>query len=350
MKFKLLLLTLLFTLNSLAGNLTLPDLPEPVSNNAVALVSTEAGQHIVSFMGLGVGKTYKDVHDKVWMLTLGDTQWQQMPAVPSSLSLKGRLASVAIGVKGYAYVFGGYTVAEDHTEISSPDNFRFDPKTQSFTKIAPMPVPTDDAVALSYQDKYIYLISGWHNDGNVNLVQIYDIDANTWQQASPFLGQPVFGHAGGIVDNKILLCDGVIVKAQAQKRRTFLPEPACYTGTINSEQPSKIDWRAIPHPTGVARYRMAARGYKPKNSVIFVGGSDNPYNYDGIGYDTKPSEPSNKIWLYNLEEQTWSFKTAERASMDHRGLLILPEKEIALTLGGMAENQTVTDTVNTVKL
>ena len=37
-----------------------------------------------------------------------------------------------------------------------------------------MPVPVDDSVALSYKERYIYLISGWHNDGNVNLVQVYD--------------------------------------------------------------------------------------------------------------------------------------------------------------------------------
>ena len=31
----------------------LPDLPEPVSNNAVALVKTEGGEYLLSFMGLG---------------------------------------------------------------------------------------------------------------------------------------------------------------------------------------------------------------------------------------------------------------------------------------------------------
>jgi N-acetylneuraminic acid mutarotase len=345
-----LLLAVSYTKVTQANTFKLPDLPEPVSNNAVAKVTSEKATYIVSFMGLGSGKTHKDVHDKVWMLKLGEDHWEPMPPVPSSLSLKGRLASIAIGIKDSAYIFGGYTVAEDHTEVSSPDNFRFDPKTKSYTQIAPMPVATDDAVALSYQDKYIYLISGWHNDGNVNLVQIYDIDNDTWQQASPFLGKPVFGHAGGIVDNKILVCDGVIVKAQAQKRRTFLPEPACYLGIIDQKQPTKIDWRVIPHPTGVARYRMAASGDKASNSVFFLGGSDNPYNYDGIGYDGKPSKPSKKIWIYNFVSESWSFKATKSASMDHRGLLILPEQNIVLTIGGMTENQTVVSAVNTISL
>lgn len=350
MKTLSLLITLVFSITVQAKNLPLPDLPEPVSNNAVASVTTEDGQYIVSFMGLGAGKTHEDTHNKVWMLKLGENQWQPMPPVPSSLPLEGRLASVAVGVKNFAYVFGGYTVAQDHTEVSSPDNFRFNPQTQEYSQIAPMPVATDDAVALSYQDKYIYLISGWHNDGNVNLVQIYDIEANTWRQASPFLGQPVFGHAGGMVDNKMLICDGVIVKAQAQKRRSFAAEPACYMGIVDKQQPTKIDWRIIPHPTGVARYRMAASGYDAQNSVIFVGGSDNPYNYNGMGYDGNPSEPSNKIWQYRFDKRSWSFTKAESATMDHRGLLILQKHRTALTLGGMHKGQTVTSSVHKLGL
>ena len=328
----------------------LPNLPEPVSNNAIAEVNAAEGKYLISFMGLGAGKTYADVHNKAWMLKVGDKHWQEAPEVPSSLPLKGRLASIAIGVKEYAYVFGGYTVAQDHTEISSPDNFRFDPINQKYTRIAPMPVPTDDAVALSYQDRYIYIISGWHNDGNVNLVQIYDIESDSWTQGSPFLGKPVFGHAGGIVDNKMVVCDGVIVAAQAQKRRTFKAEPSCYLGMINPQQHEKIDWRTIPHPTGVARYRMAAAGDESQKRIVFMGGSDNPYNYDGIGYDGKPSGPSNKLWLYDLEKEAWSFATAAQASMDHRGLILLPEQQKALTIGGMKENQTVISTVQDIAL
>jgi hypothetical protein len=41
-----------------------------------------------------------------------------------------------------------------------------------------MPVPVDDDISLPYQSRYIYLISGWHNDGNVNLVQLYDTKTN----------------------------------------------------------------------------------------------------------------------------------------------------------------------------
>ena len=79
--------------------------------------------------------------------------------------------------------------------------------------------PVDDTVALVYQNRYIYLVSGWHGSGiskstgNVNLVQVFDSQQGRWFNATPFPGAPVFGHAGGIVDDQFLIVDGVKVNA-----------------------------------------------------------------------------------------------------------------------------------------
>ena len=345
---------LVMAYGSLCVATTLPSLPEAVSNNAVARVSTESGDYLLSFMGLAAGKTHLDVHNKVWALNLKTTlpahSWQKKSPVPSSLPLKGRLASIAVGVKDKAYLFGGYTVAEDHSEVSSPDNFTYQLSTDSYTKIANTPVPVDDAVALVYQERFIYLISGWHNDGNVNLVQVYDIHRDSWQQASPFLGVPVFGHAGGIVDNKMLLCDGVKVQAREALRRTFVPESACYLGIIDEKNPNKIDWRKVKHPTSVARYRMASAGIESSNKIVFFGGSDNPYNYNGIGYDGVPAEPSKQLWTYDLVTQKWSVSMGPQASMDHRGAVLVNafEKEQLFTIGGMGAKQTSLSAVKVI--
>jgi N-acetylneuraminic acid mutarotase len=326
----------------------LPDLPEPVSNNAVAKVSTGSADYLISFMGLAKAKEYSSVHNRVWVLKVGDDTWQSKKSVPSSLTLKGRLASIAVGVGSNAYVFGGYTVAQDHAEISSPDNFRYNPVTDIYTKIAKTPIPVDDAVALVYQQRYIYLISGWHNDGNVNLVQVYDVDTDSWFQASPFLGQAVFGHAGAILDNKMVVCDGVVVKAQQNKRRTFTSEPACYLGVIDIHTANKIDWRLLQHPNGKARYRMAATGSALHQKLLFWGGSDNPYNYNGMGYNGKPSSPSSQLWLYDIESNTWKVENRKIASMDHRGLLELNDEFIVV--GGMSYSQEVSAEVIAIKL
>jgi hypothetical protein len=333
-----------------------PVMPEPVTNNAVASVDTENGHYLLSFMGLGAAKTHEDVHNKVWALELeGESfapskAWQHKSPVPSSLPESGRLASIAVGVGDMAFLFGGYTVDAAHNEVSSPDNFRYDVVTDTYYPIAKTPVPVDDAVALVFQQRYVYLISGWHNDGNVNLVQIYDVKTDTWQQGSPFLGKPVFGHAGAIVGENIMLCDGVKVDAQPDKRRTFSAEPACYHGTIDKSDVKKIDWRTVAHPKSNARYRMAATGDVASNSAIFVGGSHNPYNYNGIGYDGEPSSPSNEVWRYDFKQSSWQVSHMDSPTMDHRGLLPvgIGENKHFVTLGGMTEQQKVSNAVHRI--
>lgn len=324
-----------------------PPLPQPSANNAVATLNIDDTQFVFSFMGLFDGKTHHDVHNKAWQLKIENDEpatWQAIPDVPSSLSLKGRLASVAVGVNDSVYLFGGYTVASDHSEISTPDVYKYNPITATYSALRSMPVPVDDAVALVYQSRFIYLISGWHNDGNVNLVQIYDTKQNTWQQGSPFLGKPVFGHAGGIVDNVMVVCDGVSIIPHENKRRSFGAETACFRGEINKETPTKIDWRVIEHPTKKSRYRMASAGDNERMLIHFVGGSTTPYNYNGIGYDGKPAEPDNAIWSYDITNNSWSVVHSSHSTMDHRGLLNI--KGTWYTVGGMKENQTVTgDTV-----
>ena len=300
-------------------------------------------------MGLGKGKTHKDVHNRAWQLVINNKdkplQWQALTPVSSSLALKGRLASVAVGVNDSIYIFGGYTVDEDHNEISTPDVYKYAPVTGKYTLLTPMPVPVDDATALVYQDRYVYLVSGWHNDGNVNLVQVYDTQTGQWQQASPFLGNPVFGQAGGIVNNTMVICDGVSVTPHSDKRRSFAAETACFKGVIDKQNPFKIDWRTLDHPTGAARYRMAAAGNEATNKIYFVGGSTNPYNYNGIGYNGEPSTADDAIWTFDIAEGTWviSKTEAEAPTMDHRGLINVNGSWV--TIGGMLGAQLVTSKV-----
>jgi N-acetylneuraminic acid mutarotase len=349
-------LTLLSYMVSLPANAftenELASLPEPVSNNAVTRVSVNNKDYLLSFSGLGKNKSYQDVHNKAFIYDVNANQWQSIAPVPmTSLpankamkGLMGRLASVATSIKNKAYIFGGYTVAKDHSEVSVPDVYAYDVINASYTKLASMPVPVDDSVALPYNNRYIYLVSGWHNDGNVNLVQLYDVETNTWQQASPFPGKPVFGQAGGIVGHTLVVCDGVRIDVHLNKRRSYAAEASCYLGKIDPQQPSKIAWQSLPHPTGKSRYRMAAVGIDKQQKIVFIGGSDNPYNYNGMGYNGLPSSPDNGVWIYDIEHNNWQVKTTDKATMDHRGLLLLADQ--LLTVGGMGHSQEVLNSIN----
>jgi len=323
-----------------------PPLPEAVTNNAVVSVKAQDREFVISFAGLGVGKSHADTHAKTFVLDSADMQWREASPVPGGV---GRLAATAVAAGERAYVFGGYTVAEDGSEVSTRWVHAFDPLSGKFEERRSMPIPVDDAMAVSYEDRYIYLISGWHDFGNVNLVQRYDVANDTWAQATPTPGRAVFGHAGGIVGNTIVYCDGVAIEPYVDRRRIFVANGECYKGMIDKEESRRIDWRKIGQHPGKPRYRMAAAGITDQNGVMFIGGSENPYNYDGIGYDGKASSPAADALLFSLETNSWQEIGVDGpATMDHRGVVSFQDGW--LIVGGMLDGQQVTDRVTSFAL
>jgi len=319
----------------------LPPLPAPVTNNAVTSVIVDGHPYLVSFNGLAKGRTYSDTSSVTYVLDVGRNEWTEAAPVPGGI---GRLASAAVSVGELAYVFGGYSVAEDGAEASTPWVHAFDPAAGVFTELTPMPVPVDDAVAITYAERYIYLISGWHDLGNVNLVQRYDTQTDRWDQATPIPGKALFGHAGGIVGKQVVYCDGVAIRAHAGRARDYVASNECFLGIIDAEDSRRIDWRSIDAHPGLPRYRMAAAGMPETNSILFMGGSDNPYNYNGIGYNGESSEPSAGGLRFDLDTHEWQkLKQSNPATMDHRALAVL--NGTWLTIGGMLGGQIVTDKV-----
>jgi len=323
------------------GTKQIAALPMRVSNNAVTAVTKHNRQYIVSFAGLGARRSSDDTLAVTLILGSDSGRWRESTPLPGG---QGRLAATAAAANGTAYVFGGYTVAADGTEVSTPWVHAFDPEKENFSSRTVMPVPVDDAVSVTYRDRYIYLISGWHDLGNVNLTQRYDTRTDTWAQATPIAGVALFGHSGGIVGNRIVYCDGVAIRPATDRRRDFVASDECFLGVIDEEDGRRIDWRRLdPHP-GLPRYRMASAGIESLNAVLFIGGSENPYNYNGIGYDGKPSEPAQNALLFDIRTLSWQvLALSESPTMDHRGLV--PFNGGWLTVGGMLANQQVTDQV-----
>jgi len=321
---------------TIAPKVTKPStLPEPLSNQAVAYMNLDGQHRFFVFNGLRAGKTFRDITNQahVWM----QGQWHQLPVPATQQPV---LASVAVVVKNHVYLMGGYTVAADHSEQSIPHVWKIDGRTLQWQAMPAMPTPVDDTVALVYQDRYIYLISGWHDVDNVDLVQVFDTETLNWHQATPIDFPAVFGHAGAISGNQMLICDGVKVKYTDAGIKQFLPSPVCALGTIDPNDVKQIDWQAAPHHSGTAYYRMAAN-QNDKGQMIFVGGGDNPYNYDGIGYNKTPANASDRVRWFSLAENKWrTERPGIPANMDHRGLLKTPEHWVIL--GGMRNPQQVT--------
>lgn len=323
-----------------------PRLPQPITNNAVAAVEVEGRVSVFTFLGLDSTKVWSGVTNVAYRWDVGDESWREIPPVPGP----GRLASTAQVVDGLIYVIGGYTVAEDGAERSLPDVAIYDPVSDSWSRGADIPVPTDDAVAGVLDGERIVLVSGWHDTGNIRDVQIYHPTTDRWSAGTPIPGAPVFGHTGAVVADRVVYVDGAAV-VDANPR--FQLDSAVWVGDIvepsgidgssaGSEVTLSVEWStARPHP-GPPLYRSA--GATLGSYALFIGGTDNPYNYNGIGYDREPARPLRQILAYIPDIDVWDELTPlPVATMDHRNAAVAGGS--IFVVGGMLEGQVVSDRV-----
>jgi len=320
---------------------TIKRLPEAISNNAVAGFVDDGDFFLASFNGLTASKKWQDIVPHAFLWTKNNKSWLRLPDVPGKM---GRLASTAIALNNKFWIAGGYTVNEDGSEISTAEIFSISSPWRKYRQETRMPLAVDDSGLLSYKQQYLLFVSGWHDDGNTSKVQIYDSKNFRWFNASAFPGVPVFGHSGAIVGNKIIIVDGVGVVGNVNGKRQFTIVRQSWIGTLDPKNPSNIRWVKIKDHPGPARYRMAAVALKARGQIVFIGGSRNPYNYNGIGYNKQPSVPEANILIFDLKKNCWlDSAIAGPKVMDLRGAVQQANK--VFTIGGMDEQQKVLDRV-----
>jgi N-acetylneuraminic acid mutarotase len=319
-------------------------LPMPVANNATASLLLPMGPVLFSFLGLDTTKAFSGITQRAFAYEVDADRWRELSPVPGP---EGRLAATAVGFGGRILLFGGYTVDAEGGEVSAPDLDIFDPQTDAWLEGEPFPLPVDDAVSGVWRDSLVFVVSGWSQRDNVDAVQIYDPADDRWGAATPIPGPPVFGHAGAILGDAIVYCDGVRIDRSHDPG--FVMAEACYRGDIHPADPARIDWRQLSRHPGPARYRMAAAALPDAGLVVFAGGTDNPYNYDGVGYDGVPSEPSALAFAYDVANDSW-IELADKvtATMDHRDLAVAGNS--LYVIGGMTRGQRVTARVERLEL
>jgi len=317
-------------------------MPASVSNNAVALLKTRG--HLVGFslMGIGSKKTWDAITNAAYILDMESGKWSEIRPVPGTA---GRIAAGAVAVRDHAFLFGGYVVDAQGHETTVPDVNAYDPVSERWFRGADIPVPVDDFVIGATRDRYIYLIGGWSKTEAVRSVQVYDAEKNRWLQGTPLPGTAVFGHAGGIANDTIVYVDGATRNPAGDQPR-FVSSDECWMGKIDHRDPSKIQWTKLPNHPGNARYRIAAGGSEKDDRIYFSGGTDNPYNYNGIGYDGKPSEPSAVTFAFNVNSGKWETinEHTPNPTMDHQGLIVASQGLVLA--GGMEASQHVTARVS----
>lgn len=321
---------------------TLPPLPSAVTSNAVASSVHKDRALIYSFMGMGKEKNASAITTNAMVYDSYHDQWRVLPPVPGR---HGRMGASAVAVDGQVFVLGGYTVDEKGNESVVGDVDVYTPSadepTQGYwAKGIPIPIPVSDSVAGVVSDRFVLLISGWSKSGAIPNVQIYDTWHDHWRPGNVIAGRPVFGHAGAITNKTIVYCGGARVDSdkEATEKSLYTPSEECWQGNIASTGPFKIAWTELPSHPGKARFGMAAGVWGKK--VIFTGGTETTYNFDGLGYDGHSASPSAITFAWNVEAHAWQTLPVDpEPTMDARALAA--HQTGMVIVGGMQSGQKV---------
>lgn len=322
----------------------LPPLDITIANNAVTSVDHGDGTYtLYSFMGITNPNSSSTITAASFRFDGPDGPWVSIADAPLLLG-RAKIGANAIVVAGEVYLIGGYSVAGG--ERTEDRLFRYDPEADDYVELAPVPIEVDDTVAAVYQDRYLYLVSGWHGpiNNNVANVQVYDTQTNAWAQATPIPGPlpGLFGHAGTIIDDRILYMDGTKISGG------FVISNSVFAGRIDPKKTgdvTTIEWEQLPAHPGRPTYRGAAsQGTTPGGRMLLVGGTDNPYNFNGTGYNGQPAHPLPQVLAGDGDSwedlPVFGFPTP---TMDHRGLVRAGDGWV--TIGGMTGPGAATDLV-----
>lgn len=135
---------------------------------------------------------------------------------------------VASGSKIY-YIGGGNSIMA----VGDSVQYVYNRQTGAWSQIAKIPTPVTGNVAECYRDSLIYcMLGGWNT--YETLIQVYNINSNTWSQATPITsGNGRRSFAGGILGNKLFVAGGF----SSAFRNDF------WVGTINPSNPLQITWQ-----------------------------------------------------------------------------------------------------------
>jgi hypothetical protein len=162
------------------------------------------------------------------------------------------------------------------------------------------------------------------------------MERNTWSQATPFPGTPVFGNAGGVAEGTIVTIDGA--KKNTDAGIPYVASDECWMGKIDKKDPTKIEWSKLPAHPGPARFGIVAGAGEKDRRILFSGGTTAPHNFKGVNYDGQPAEVSPLTFSFDVHSKQW--ETVEQDTLDvrtdTRGIVSTPVGP--MVVGGMVKN------------
>ena len=204
-----------------------------------------------------------------------DSAWVSIASMGEARSGLG----VAV-VNGKIYAIGG----DGATGFSSA-NEEYDPATNTWTFKAPMPTPRSAFGVAVYGDK-IYCIGGYTYGGFANssvpavaINEVYDPASDTWAKMAP-MPTPRLNLRANVVDGKIYLIGGI-------------PNPDVGRTLNEVYDPASNSWIVkAPNPTGVDSYASAVVGSK---IFVIKSGLTQIYDAESDSWSTGVAPPVNSV-------------------------------------------------------
>jgi N-acetylneuraminic acid mutarotase len=317
---------------------TLEPLPAPVSNNAIASMKVRGDLYIFSLMGIGEKRSWDAVSNAGYIFDNDTGGWTSIHGVPGTT---GRIAAMAAAENGRVYLAGGAVVDAQSGVTPVPDLNIYAQDAEEWLRGADLPVGVADAVIGTYRERYIYVIGGRSRSGPVNNVQVYDLTDNSWESATPTPGAPVFGQAGAVLDDTIVVVDGAT-------STTGDISNACWLGKIDRKNPLKISWSKLPPHPGQPGFNIAAGAWQRDNRVYFLGGTAVVTNYKGEGPDGKIPQPSPMTFALNLKTKNWEVvnPNVPHVTLDNR--FLIPTEQGLVVIGGTEPDGKVTKSMRVI--
>src|SRR2546422_740905 len=157
--------------------------PSPVPCATEGMSVGGVGQVIIAAHGFSLIDT-----NLTRLYNISSNSWSLGAPAPLPFSSEQAYGETTHG--GFLYVIGGRAGA-----LPLSDLRRYDPVTNTWATLAPMPTARTGAAA-AIQDDAIFVIwgrtatAGPCNGGPLSVVERYDIDTNTWSPVAPLPGPP----------------------------------------------------------------------------------------------------------------------------------------------------------------
>ncbi|HVX12138.1 MAG TPA: NF038129 family PEP-CTERM protein [Pirellulales bacterium] len=216
--------------------------------------------------------------------------------------------AVSEGKDGRIYVLGGYDFLTDSVTGQAE---AYDPATDAWSTLAPMPTPVYDAVATTGPDGRIYLLGGTDGTSNqpTTLVEVYDPSNNAWTTASA-MPTPLYGAAATAgLDGRIYVFGGY------------------GAGRVEVYNPATNTWSTANLP-GAAYFEYAVTTGSD-GRIYVLGGADNGGN------------PVAQAEAYDPASDAWTTLAPMSTTRDSLAAATLPDGRILAVggVGGSSDNQ-----------